>query len=269
MFLWMLVVALAFSAMGFKKYIWFISIGYGASIAAIGAALLIVFHNTLTVGTALACVLFIIYGCRLGGYLAYREFGIKSYNEKMKTEIKDGKGMPFVAKCGIWVSSALLYALETCPVLFRLENGAGSDSLLWIGICISICGLILESAADLQKNAAKKVNAKRFVDTGLFRLVRCPNYFGEMVFWTGVFVGGLNILSGVWQWIAAVLGYIWIIYVMFSGARRLELRQQRTYGENNEDKKCQAEYLEYVKKTPILLPFIPLYSVAKYKWLVA
>lgn len=28
------------------------------------------------------------------------------------------------------------------------------------------------------------------------------------------------------------------------------------------------EYQEYVKKTPILLPLIPLYSVAKYKWLV-
>ena len=262
MFLWMLVVALMFSSIGFKKYIWFISLGYGFSIAAIGAALLIVFHPTQTVGTVLACVLFIIYGCRLGGYLAYREFGISSYNAKMKTEIKDGKGMPFAAKCGIWTSSALLYALETCPVLFRLENGAGVNLQLWVGMCISICGLILESVADLQKNAAKKRNPRRFVDTGLFRFVRCPNYFGEMVFWTGVFLGGLNILNGAGQWIAAVLGYIWIIYVMFSGARRLELRQERTYGED-------PEYQAYFRKTPILLPFVPLYSVKKYKWLVA
>ena len=256
------VVALVFSSIGFKKYIWFISLGYGFSIAAIGAALLIVFRSSLSAGTALVCVLFILYGCRLGGYLAYREFGISSYNAKMKTEIKDGKGMPFAAKCGIWISSALLYALETCPVLFRLENGAGADLLLWVGMTVSVCGLVLESAADLQKNAAKKKNPRRFVDTGLFRLVRCPNYLGEMVFWTGVFVGGLNILSGAGQWIAAVLGYIWIIYVMFSGARRLELRQERTYGED-------PEYREYFRKTPILLPIVPLYSVKKYTWLVA
>ena len=221
MFLWMLAVAFLVSSIGFKKYIWFISIGYGFSIAAIGAALLIAYGGTLTSGTAAACVLFVLYGCRLGGYLAFREFKVASYNAKMKTEIKDGENMPFVAKCGIWSSSALLYACETCPVLFRLENGAGTDALLWCGVLLSACGLILESAADLQKNAAKKRNVNRFVDTGLFRMVRCPNYFGEMLFWTGVFLGGLNILNGVWQWVAALLGYIGIIYVMFSGARRI------------------------------------------------
>ena len=262
MFVWMLALAFLVSSIGFKKYIWFISIGYGFSIAAIGVALLITFRSTLTVGTAIACTLFVLYGCRLGGYLAFREFKVTSYGQKMATEIKDGKGMPFIAKCGIWASSALLYACETCPVLFRLENGAGVDTLLWIGICASACGLILESAADLQKNAAKKVNPKRFVDTGLFRIVRCPNYFGEMVFWTGVFVGSLNVLRGAGQWTLAVLGYVWIIYVMFSGARRLELRQQRTYGND-------PVYQEYARKTPILLPLVPLYSVAKHKWLVA
>ena len=49
---------------------------------------------------------------------------------------------------------------------------------------------------------------------------------------------------------------------MFSGARRLELRQNRSYGND-------PEYQQYVKSVPILLPFIPLYSVVKYKFLVA
>lgn len=262
MFLWMLFLTFLIDSIGFKKYIWFISLGYGFSIAAIGAALIIICHGKLTIGTATACTLLFLYGCRLAGYLAYREFKVNSYSAKMKTEIKDGKDMPMVAKCGIWMSSALFYTCETSPLLFRLENDASSDIVLWIGICLSVCGLILESVADLQKNAAKKKNPRRFVDTGLFRIVRCPNYFGEMLFWTGIFVGGLNILSGAVQWTIAVLGYVWIIYVMFSGARRLELRQERTYGED-------PAYQIYARKTPILLPLIPLYSVTKYKWLVA
>jgi steroid 5-alpha reductase family enzyme len=261
-FLILFAVALVVSAIGFKKYVWFISIGYGFSVAAIGAALLCMFGGSADAGLIIACVLFILYGCRLGGYLAYREIKSSSYNRKMKTEIKDGKGMSVIAKCGIWVSAALLYACETSPVLFRLGNGNMTDGWVIAGVIIMVSGLCLETAADLQKNAAKKINPKRFVDTGLYKIVRCPNYFGEMTFWTGVFLTGIGSNTGVWQWIAVLTGYLGIIYVMFGGARRLEIRQDRTY-------KDDPEYWAYKNKTPIMIPFIPLYSVSKYKWLVA
>ena len=256
------IIALVFSSIGFIKYIWFISIGYGFSVAAIGGGLLIFGRDRLDTGLILACVLFIIYGLRLGGYLALRELKSGSYNRKMEKEIKTKKGIPIVAQIGLWVSAALLYICETSPVIFRMENSAGSDTLLYIGLVISLLGVIIESVADLQKNAAKKKNPHRFVDTGLYRIVRCPNYFGEMLFWTGVFVGGTTAMNSVWQWVAALLGYLGIIYVMFGGARRLEIRQKRTYGED-------PEYQAYVKKTPIMIPLIPLYSVARHKWLVA
>ena len=261
MFLVIFAAALLFSSIGFKKYVWFISLGYGFAVAAIGVVLLIAFAKSLSASTALACVLFIIYGLRLGGYLAVRELKSTAYNDKMKTEIKSGKGMSIGAKIAIWTSAALLYACETSPVLFRLQSGKTSV-LLIVGMIISVIGLVVESLTDFQKNQAKKKNPKRFVDTGLYKIVRCPNYFGEMLFWTGVFVGGLNIYSNVWQWIAVLLGYLGIIYVMFGGARRLEMRQNRTYGSD-------PEYKEYVSKTPIMIPLIPLYSVEKYKWLVA
>lgn len=261
-FIILLIAALAVSVIGFKKYVWFISIGYGFAVFAIGVVLICLFGGSMDAGLLTACILFMVYGARLGGYLAYRELRSGSYNRKMKTEIKDGKGMPIIAKIGIWVSAALLYACETSPVLFRLQNGKGTDSFVIAGVIIMVCGLVLETAADLQKNAAKKVNPGRFVDTGLYRIVRCPNYFGEMTFWTGVFITGLGSNSGALQWIAVLTGYLGIIYVMFGGARRLEIRQNRTYGDD-------PEYQKYVKTTPIMIPLIPLYSVEKYKWLVA
>ena len=260
---WVLLgVALAVSAMGFKNYVWFISLGYGFSIAAEGIAMLIIYRESLTVSAVLLSALFIAYGLRLSGYLAIREAKSASYKKHMKSEIKDGKTVPFGVKCAIWVTCAALYLTQVLPVLYRFANGAANSVMAYVGAGVMAFGLILETAADLQKNAAKRKNPRRFVDTGLYRIVRCPNYLGEMIFWTGVLLSGIGALTGVWQWVLASVGYVGIIFVMFSGARRLELRQNKNYGND-------PEYQAYVTSVPILLPFIPLYSVVKYKFLVA
>lgn len=83
-----------------------------------------------------------------------------------------------------------------------------------------------------------------------------------MLLWTGVLVSGIPYLQGALQWIIAVLGFLGITYVMFSGARRLELRQDRNYGEDQ-------VYQKYVRTVPIMLPLIPLYSVKNWKAFVA
>ena len=257
-----LAVALLASAVGFKQYIWFISIGYGFAVAAIGIALLIMFHGQMDAGLLIACILLVVYGCRLGGYLAYWELRITSYGKKMVGEIKDGSGVAMGVKCAIWVSAALLYACQTAPVLFRLENGEKTDGFVIAGLILAVLGVALESAADLQKNRAKAKDPGRFVDRGLYRIVRCPNYLGELALWTGVFLMGFGAGMNALQWILCLFGYLGIIYVMFSGARRLEIRQNRTSGDD-------PEYRHYAKTVPIMIPLIPLYSVEKHKWLVA
>lgn len=254
--------AMLISSIGFYKYVYFISLGYGFSIAGLGLLILFLFRENLSAGTIVCCLLFFIYGCRLGGYLLIRELKSSSYNSKMKTEIKDGSTMGFGVKCAIWVTCAVLYVLQVLPVFYRLLNGKGTDGFCIVGACVMAFGIIFESASDWQKSKAKAINPKRFCDTGLFRIVRCPNYLGELIFWTGVLISGLNVLSGVGQWIMALLGYVGIVFVMFSGARRLEIRQNKNYGND-------PEYQAYVKSTPIMIPFIPLYSVEKYKFLVA
>ena len=249
------------SAIGFKNYVWFISLGYGFSIAAQGVAMMIMYGPELTIGTMITCVLLILYGLRLGGYLAIRELGKNSYKKNMQGEIKDGKMVPFGVKVSIWISCAALYVTQVSGVFYRLLNAVEDNLWVFVGAIVMLLGVSLETAADIQKNNAKKVNPRRFVDTGLYRIVRCPNYLGEMIFWTGVVIVAIGAASGL-QWIIVAIGYVGIIFVMFSGARRLEIRQDKNYG-------ADPEYQKYVASVPILLPFIPLYSVKKHKWLVA
>ena len=91
----------------------------------------------------------------------------------MTGEIKVGKHVPFGVKCAIWITCAILYALQVLPVFYRMANGTADNVMAYVGAGIMLLGLVLETAADIQKNAAKKKNPHRFVDTGLYRIVRC------------------------------------------------------------------------------------------------
>ncbi|MBR2281688.1 MAG: DUF1295 domain-containing protein, partial [Spirochaetales bacterium] len=173
--------------------------------------------------------------------------------------------MPVPVMVVMWLMVAALYMIQTCPVYYRIENTmvhsalyhigvADADALAIVGVTISAIGVLLEAVSDKQKSAAKRINPNRFCDTGLFRICRCPNYFGEITFWTGVLVGSLNILKTWYQWVLAIFGYIAIVYIMLNGAKRLEKRQTASYGSD-------PEFQAYVKKTPIIFPLIPLYSL--------
>ena len=164
-YLVMFLIALLITSIGFRKYIWFISIGYGFSVAAIGLAMIVFFRRYMSNLMLCICLLFFIYGVRLGGYLLIRELKLTTYNAAMKNEVKSDISLP--AKFATWIFSALLYTLQVSPVLFRLSNGGTTDIVTLIGAVIMACGIILESAADVQKSMAKKKNPKRFVDTGL------------------------------------------------------------------------------------------------------
>ncbi len=247
---------------GFYKYVYFISIGYGAAISGQGAAMLWLFRDSLSPAVIISCTIFILYGLRLSGYLLYRELKSASYQKHMVTEIKDGSGMGLGLKLLLWLFCGLLYVCMISPIYCRFLNGnTAADASFAAGTVLMIGGITLESLSDLSKNRQKKLNPRRFCDKGLFSFVRCPNYLGELILWTGVLVCGAGSLQGAAQWITALCGYIGIVFVMFSGARRLEVRQNKNYG-------TDPEYRSYVQTVPILIPFIPLYSVEKYTFLV-
>ncbi|MCD7733236.1 MAG: DUF1295 domain-containing protein [Oscillospiraceae bacterium] len=257
------VVSLLCCAIGFKKYVYFLSVGYGFSVIGLGIAYLVsAFAGGFAwnIVTILQCVLFVIYGARLSGFLLARELKNGNYRKVLKEATKeDEKPMPVFVKIAIWICVGLLYFAQTSPVFYRIYNGKGEDVVLpLVGVIISACGLILESISDKQKSAQKAENPNMVATKGLFKMVRCPNYLGEIIFWTGVLIGSVNALHGVGQWIVAVLGWILIVMVMFNGAQRLDRRQEKRYG-------SMKEYRDYADHTPIILPLIPLYHVGKYK----
>ena len=261
----LLAVSMAVSGLGWIYFIYFFSIGYGFGVSALAVTMAILFKDVISLPTAMLCAVMFVFGCRLGLYLLTREKRSAEY-KKILYGPDAAKKKPLFVVIMVWVFCALLYVGQVSPVAFYLANKADgaqvNEIFPWIGAGMMALGVILEAVADAQKAAAKKVNPKRFVDTGVYRIVRCPNYLGELVIWTGSFIVCFGACCSWWQWVIAAIGYIGIVYVMFSGARRLEIRQNYSYGND-------PEYQAYIKKTPILLPLLPIYSVERHKWLQA
>jgi len=248
-------------AVGFYKYVYFLSIGYGFAIAGGGLTVLIIaLKNGLAQGVTwlliLQTVLFLAYGARLSGFLLVREIKNAAYRKTLKEATGNDKKIPIFVSISIWVCVAVLYTAQVSPMLFRYANGSEDVVIPVIGIIISVCGLCLESLADKQKSEQKKVNPNMVATEGLYKMVRCPNYLGEIIFWTGVFISGVTTYTGIGQWLMAIIAYICIVYIMFNGAQRLEKRQMARYGNDK-------AYNAYADRTPIIIPFLPIYHLNK------
>lgn len=251
-------------AVGFYKFVYFLSIGYGFAVAGGGIAVLVMYLINPTATPLwimlVQTALFIAYGMRLSGFLLIREFKNATFK---KTDVaketlakNDEKKMPVFVLATIWVSVAVLYTAQVSPMLFRYTNASTDMIVPVIGFAVSVFGLILESIADKQKSEQKKERPDMVATKGLYKMCRCPNYLGEILFWTGVFVSGISTYASVGQWITAILAYICIVYIMFNGAQRLEKRQMARYGANE-------EYNTYADKTPIIIPLLPIYHLNK------
>ena len=256
----LLAVCAVLCAVGFYKFVYFLSIGYGFAVAGGGIAVLIM---ALVNGTEapiwvllIQAALFLAYGVRLSGFLLVREIKNAAYRKTLKEATGDEKKMPFFVLFTIWVCVAVLYTAQVSPMLFRYSNGATDIIVPIVGFAISILGLVLETVADNQKSAQKKERPEMVATKGLYKMCRCPNYLGEIIFWTGVFVSGITTYAGAGQWITAVIAYICIVFIMFNGAQRLEKRQMARYGND-------PEYNAYADKTPIIIPLLPIYHLNK------
>ena len=256
-------------AVGFYKFVYFLSIGYGFAVAGGGIAILVLNILIPRAGEAttapwfiplIQAVLFVIYGARLSGFLLVRELKNITFRKTdvaKDTLAKNGeKKMPVFVLATIWICVAALYVTQVSPMLFRCFNGSTDVVVPVVGFVISALGLILETIADNQKSAQKKERPDMVATKGLYRMCRCPNYLGEIIFWTGVFVGGISTYNGFGQWAMAIFAYIAIVFIMFNGAQRLEKRQMARYGDNE-------EYNTYANKTPIIIPLLPIYHLNK------
>lgn len=206
-------------------------------------------YATSDMTTAHKIVLFmvLVWAVRLGGFLFYRirkQKRDKRFDEMRGSLIKFGR---------FWLLQGVsVFIVLTSSILFwRVENPT-INSLSWLGLLVFLTGLVIEAIADWQKQkfSAKAKNKNRWIDVGLWSRSRHPNYLGEMLVWTGVYVFVFSSLSGAERVVGLASPlYITILLLFVSGIPLLEKAADARWGEDK-------EYHEYKKRVPVLLPTI-------------
>ncbi|XP_076461945.1 uncharacterized protein LOC143294365 [Babylonia areolata] len=187
------------------------------------------------------------WAARLGTYLFSRiqHDGV----DRRFNNVRDRPGVFFVywSLQGVWVLSTLL------PTL--LLNSKKEDSPLsardYLGWGMWGVGFLFETVADYQKSRfkANPENTGKFISEGLWSISRHPNYFGEILMWSGLYVSASSVLSG-WEHLSVVSPlFLSFLLINVSGIPMLETYGQKKWGGD-------PAYQDYVRKTAKLIPFI-------------
>ena len=195
-------------------------------------------------GANIVIVLLIsLWAIRLGSFLFMRIH--HDGEDKRFRSIKPSASQFFMTWTlqGLWVSLCSMCALTA----ISSNTGIVTNAFFYIGLALFILGFAIEVMADMEKSAfkANQENKDKFITTGLWARSRHPNYFGEIVLWTGIAVMSFSSLEGLQYLtlISPIFTYLLLVYV--SGVRMLEARGDLKWGDD-------PAYQEYKKKTPVL-----------------
>ena len=199
----------------------------------------------LKIGNLILALLISIWAVRLGSFLFLRIH--KAGEDKRFRTIKPSASQFFMTWTlqGFWVSICSMCALTA----ISSEVSVVVNIFFYIGSALFLIGFSIEVIADNQKNTFRSLeeNKDKFIATGLWAQSRHPNYFGEIMLWTGIALMALPSLSDT-QYLTLISPvFTYILLVHISGVRMLEDMGNKKWGH-------LQEYKDYKDKTPRIIP---------------
>ncbi|KAL6483358.1 hypothetical protein MHYP_G00082300 [Metynnis hypsauchen] len=189
------------------------------------------------------------WGLRLGTFLFLRI--MKERQDRRFNNVRDSPGVFFV----YWTLQAVWVFVTLMPTL--ILNTERKDKPLgprdYAGWVIWGLGFATEAIADQQKWNFKNDadNTGKFIQHGLWAYSRHPNYLGEILQWSGLFLSASSVMRGS-QYLSVVSPlFVWFLLRHVSGIPILEKQAMKKWG-------ADPAFQSYIKNTPLLWPF-PLF----------
>jgi steroid 5-alpha reductase family enzyme len=164
------------------------------------------------------------------------------------TKLSEDTGVFYwlVSFLGIHLFPTVLVFAGCIPMyfIFQIPDPVGIIDLL--ATAIAIGATIIETVADNQllkfRKEKQQGRASGIMDSGLWGYSRHPNYFGEIMFWVGIFIFSMPVFLDGTYWIVSGAVLMFILFVFIS-IPMMEKRQLQKEG-----------YAEYRKRVSALIP---------------
>ena len=208
----------------------------------------VLLSRELDLRTTLVAAMVLFWSLRLATFL-FRRISRDGKDSRFDT-IKNRPLRFFMAWTiqGLWVLLTAAAALAVITGGVRAPLGAIGIA----GIAIWSIGILIEIVSDRQKSnfRSNPDNKGKFINTGLWAWSRHPNYFGEIVLWTGMAIVAVPVLHG-WQWVTLISPvFVTFLLTKVSGIPLLEEKADQRWG-------GQDDYEAYKRRTPVLVPKPP------------
>ena len=260
--LWSLLISLGINYSFFVvAFIWktdaFTDITYSLSFSLLSIIFLAWFQNT-SLYQILLFVLINLWALRLGSYLLWRIM-------KIKVDHRFDKMRNSFWRFGLfWTLQAITVFLVALPTVFALSVSqtlvAVNNDWVWLFAILALASLIYEAVADISKFRFynRRKHPTEFIQTGLWKLSRHPNYFGEICFWyfmVAIYWFGFYFNQGMttnsaWQllWVLSPV-YLMLTVNLLSGVPLLEIKAHHRMQND-------PTYQNYLTVTPCVIPLI-------------
>lgn len=210
--------------------------------------LLAAFAYSFLIGTGgprevLILVLAGIWAVRLSAYITWRNHGQPEDYRYQEIRRRNNPGFRFKSLYIVFILQALLAWLISLPLLSAIGSPALLGPLDYVGIVLWTVGMVFEAFGDLQLTRFRKdpANSGKVLDTGLWRLTRHPNYFGNFAIWWGFYLIALS--GGGWWTVVSPL-LMTLLLLKVSGVALLE--------KDISDRR--PDYREYIRRTNAFFP---------------
>ncbi len=204
----------------------------------------VLLSSDLDLRATLVAAMVLVWSLRLAIFLFRRI--VSSGKDSRFDDIKNRPLRFFMA----WTIQGLWVLLTAAAALAVITGGVREPLGIigTVGIAVWSIGILIEIVADQQKSAFKNNpdNDGRFIDVGLWAWSRHPNYFGEIVLWTGMALIAVPVLQG-WQW-ATLISPVFVAFLLtkVSGVPLLEKKADGRWGGDD-------DYEAYKRRTPVLI----------------